>query len=391
MTQRALLELSATVIAAAIGWLLLTPPAHAQEHYDQREARVPVRPGSFSLKVEPGLAIPITRPQSQLFDVGGGQTVKALWALTPYLDIGPSATFIGLPADESDTNPGTAWTLGGGARLKRPHHVPGNALAAISPWVDVDILYVRTDELDRPGLAAGAGLALPIGQARAFWVGPFVRFLQIFSGQRTGFNDNDARILSLGVSLDVGPGVSRRHEAPPAANVAEIPAAHEQAAAPCPDRDRDGIPDSVDRCPDVVGTMDNFGCRQYEKIVVKPDKLELKEKLYFAWDAATLQEESYPVLDEVVEALNENKSFRVQVEGHSSSDGSDDHNQKLSEQRAQAVLDYLVAHGVDKQRLDSKGFSSSVPIDTNETPGGRENNRRVEFVVNFNIIDGGSN
>ena len=99
---------------------------------------------------------------------------------------------------------------------------------------------------------------------------------------------------------------------------------------------------------------DNWGCRQYEKIVVKPDKLELKEKLYFGWDQATLQEVSHPVLDEVVQALKENKDFRVQVEGHSSSDGTDEHNQTLSEQRAQAVLDYLVAHGVAKERLVSK-------------------------------------
>jgi outer membrane protein OmpA-like peptidoglycan-associated protein len=91
-----------------------------------------------------------------------------------------------------------------------------------------------------------------------------------------------------------------------------------------------------------------------------------------------------------VAALQENKSFRVQVEGHSSSDGSDDHNQSLSEQRAQAVLDYLVTHGVAKERLGSRGFSSSVPVDTNKTVEGRENNRRVEFVVNFNIVDDGS-
>jgi OOP family OmpA-OmpF porin len=97
------------------------------------------------------------------------------------------------------------------------------------------------------------------------------------------------------------------------------------------------------------------------------------------------------VLDEVVQALKDNTSFRVEVEGHTSSEGTDDHNQTLSEQRAQAVLDYLAAHGIAKDRLGSKGFSSSVPVDTNATSAGRENNRRVEFVVYFNIVNKGAN
>ena len=113
--------------------------------------------------------------------------------------------------------------------------------------------------------------------------------------------------------------------------------------------------------------MDNWGCPAYKKLVVQRDKLELKEKLYFAWDQAVLQDVSFPALDEVVQALNDNKGFRVQVEGHASSEGADDHNQTLSEKRADAVLDYLVAHGIDKRRLVSKGFGSSVPLDTNTT------------------------
>jgi OOP family OmpA-OmpF porin len=91
-----------------------------------------------------------------------------------------------------------------------------------------------------------------------------------------------------------------------------------------------------------------------------------------------------------VQALKDNKTFRVEVEGHADSTGPDDHNQTLSEKRAAAVLDYLAAHGVAKDRLSSKGFSSSVPIDTNATVAGRENNRRVEFVVNFTILNAGS-
>lgn len=389
MTPRHLLGFSAIAMTLTAYLALCASSAYAQDAYTTGGARLPARAGSFSLKIEPGLAFPLTTPQSRLFDVGGGQSVKAFWALTPFLDIGPSATFIGLPAAEEDSDPGTAWALGASVQLKRPHHAGSNMFSAISPWADLDLLFVQTDGLSRPGLAVGAGLAVPIGKARAFWVGPFVRFFQIMSGERSGFNDDDARILSLGVSLEVSSGVERERLAPISSGSEPITVIKQVVS--CPDRDADGLPDSVDRCPDVPGPTDNWGCRQFQKIVVKPDKLELKEKLYFAWDQATLQEVSYPVLDEVVQALNDNKSFRVQVEGHSSSDGPNDHNQSLSEQRAQAVLDYLVAHGIAKERLGSKGFSSSVPMATNATAEGRESNRRVEFVVTFNILDAESN
>jgi outer membrane protein OmpA-like peptidoglycan-associated protein len=340
------------------------------------------------LKVEPGVAFPLTHPQSQLFKTGGGETIKALWGLTPYLDIGPSATFITLPSEASLVEAGTAWTFGGSLRFKRPHHAPDNdAFFAISPWADADALYVHTGGLDRPGFALAAGLSVPVDRARVFWLGPFVRYLQVIQPERSGFDNHDAKILSLGLSLEVGSGIDRQRETvAPAGEVRTIT----KEVSYCADRDNDGVPDNVDHCPDMAGPMDNWGCPAYKRLVVKRDKLELKERIYFAWDQATLQDVSFPVLDEVVQALKDNKGFRVQIEGHTSSEGSDDHNQTLSEDRAQAVLYYLQAHGIEKERLISTGFASSVPVDTNDTIVGRENNRRVEFVVHFIIVNDGS-
>jgi outer membrane protein OmpA-like peptidoglycan-associated protein len=377
MHENTRLTLSATATA-----LLFASIGNAQVSESPSPGeRLPAEPGAFSLKIEPGIAIALTRPQSRLFDLGGGQTVKALWALTPYLDIGPSATFLTLPAEDR-SEAGTAWTFGGGLQLKGPHHGSG-----LSPWLDVDALYVRTGDLNRAGFAAAVGLAVAVGESRAFWIGPFARYLHILQGSPAGYDNHDGKIASLGISLAWGPDVERQ---PEPARLADPPAPVEKQASLCPDTDQDGVLDRVDRCPEVPGSADNWGCRTYEKIVVKKDKLELKERLYFAWNESTLHEASYPVLDEVVVALKENKNFRVQVEGHTSSEGTDDRNQALSEQRAQAVLDYLVAHGVEKERLVSKGFASSVPTDTNETPAGRDNNRRVEFVVNFIILDEGT-
>jgi outer membrane protein OmpA-like peptidoglycan-associated protein len=298
------------------------------------------------------------------------------------MDVGPSATILALPTERSGGEAGAAWAFGGSLRFRRPRNASATFLA-ISPWVDGDVLYVRTGDRNRLAFAAAAGVALPIGKARVFWMGPFVRYFQIVQRDRPGFDNHDAKILSAGLSLEVGLGVERERAVVAATRARPV----DRETFVCPDRDQDGVPDSGDRCPDVAGPMDNRGCPPYKTLVVKQGRLELKEKLYFAWNQAVLQDESFPVLDEVVQALRDNKGFRVQVEGHASSDGADDHNQTLSEKRADAVLDYLVAHGIDKVRLFSKGFGSSVPLDTNTTLAGRENNRRVEFVVYFTILN----
>jgi outer membrane protein OmpA-like peptidoglycan-associated protein len=367
--------------------LLLLVPSVSAEEGDP----LPARAGDFTLKLEPGIAVPLTEPQSDIFQLGGGQTVKALWALNTLLDIGPSVTYLALPSESALDDFGTAATFGGGIRIKRPHHAPDNdTFYAISPWVDADALYVRTGDLDRPGFAIGAGLSVPVGEARAVWVGPFARYLHILQGERTDFDSNDAKILSVGISLEVGAGVRRERAVGATVAAAEVRTVTvNKEIFVCPDRDEDGVPDSVDQCPDVPGPLENRGCPAYKKVIINQGKLELTEKLYFAWDDSVLQEESFPVLDEVAQALKDNKEFRVQVEGHASSEGTEEHNQTLSEKRAGAVLDYLAAHGVAKARLVSKGFSSSVPIDTNDTSAGRENNRRVEFVVYFIILKDG--
>ncbi len=373
--------------------LLLAPLAVAEESAAETttssRSYVPARAGDFALRLEPGMALPLTDPQSGIYNLGGGQTVKALWGLNRYLDVGPSATFLALPAETLLSDHGTAWAFGGSLRLKRPHDAPdGDRLHALSPWVDVDALYVRSGPLSRPGLAAAAGLSVPLGASRVFWLGPFVRYLQILQGDRAGFDNRDAKILSLGLSLEVGSGVQREPEA--VAVVAPRTIIVNKEVAICSDRDKDQVPDMADRCPDIAGPVESGGCPTYEKLVVKKEKLELKERLYFAWNQDTLQEASFPALDEVVQALKDNRGFQVMVEGHASSEGAGDRNQSLSEKRAEAVLDYLVEHGIARSRLDSKGLSSSVPADTNATLTGRVNNRRVEFVVDFTIVNDGS-
>ena len=374
--------------AAALGaaLLFLAPFSQAAETATSNRDPLPTEAGAFTLKLQPGVSFPLAKPQSELFDTGGSLAIKGLWSLNRYLSLGPSLTYTALPTAGAGSDYGTALAVGPSLVLARPRDLPdADRFHNISPWLDVDAQYVRTGPLNRPGFAVGAGAAMPIGKARAFWLGPFVRYSQIIQGSKAGYDNHDAKIMTVGLSLDVGAGVKRPVAVPPAEVRTVV-----QAPVAIPDRDGDGVPDNVDRCPDVAGTLENYGCPAYKKLVVQPDKLELKEKLFFDWNQATIQPESHPALDEVVQALKDNKGFKVEVQGHASSEGTNDHNQDLSERRAEAVLDYLATHGIAKERLSSKGFASTVPADTNTTVAGREKNRRVEFVVHFNILTDGS-
>jgi len=95
----------------------------------------------------------------------------------------------------------------------------------------------------------------------------------------------------------------------------------------------------------------------------------------------TIKAESYKTLKSIGNLLEDDMDLRLSIEGHTDSDGSDTDNQTLSQNRAKAVRDYLISnHGIDGSRLESKGFGESQPIDTNDSPEGKANNRRVELI-----------
>ncbi len=112
------------------------------------------------------------------------------------------------------------------------------------------------------------------------------------------------------------------------------------------------------------------------------EKIEILDKIHFEFDRAVIQKKSYHVLDDVAAVLMANPDIKkVQVEGHTDSKGSDAYNQKLSERRSQAVVEYLVGKGIERDRLVPIGYGESKPIDTNDTNRGRAMNRRTEFYI----------
>ncbi len=104
--------------------------------------------------------------------------------------------------------------------------------------------------------------------------------------------------------------------------------------------------------------------------------------ILFAEDSAELLPESTPTLEEIAEMLESHPDLKIVIEGHTDDRGDDAYNQTLSEKRAQSVRDYLVKrHGIDGERLTVEGHGETKPADTNDTPEGRHNNRRVEVAV----------
>ena len=152
------------------------------------------------------------------------------------------------------------------------------------------------------------------------------------------------------------------------------PAGREVDAQGCErvmDSDGDGIPDAQDKCPGTPrGTrVDYQGCEIKEEIKLPG--------VNFEFDSARLTADSSETLDNAVTTLNRNPDINVECAGHTDSTGSDAYNQKLSEQRAHSVCEYLATHGIERARLTEHGYGETKPIADNSTEAGRAENRRV--------------
>lgn len=146
----------------------------------------------------------------------------------------------------------------------------------------------------------------------------------------------------------------------------------------CPDTDGDEVADNEDKCPTTVGLVTNFGCPEIKK--------ETKERLAFAMKAvqfevarATIKQESYAILEEIVGIMNQYPDYKLKIGGHTDDIGDENRNLRLSTDRAKACHDYFLLRRIDPKRLRYNGFGESKPMADNTTPAGRELNRRVEF------------
>lgn len=105
------------------------------------------------------------------------------------------------------------------------------------------------------------------------------------------------------------------------------------------------------------------------------------ENIFFDYDKSTLLQQSYNELQRLMSILLSHPTMKIEIGGHTDGHGSLDYNQRLSENRARAVVDFLISKGIDPKRLQYKGFGKTRPIASNATDEGRARNRRVEFKI----------
>jgi outer membrane protein OmpA-like peptidoglycan-associated protein len=361
------------------------------------------------------VAVPISSPLKDRFGLGGMPALSAAvpiesWALIGLrlrcgiLSNGPA------PSDRNMKDPGTG---GLGALLVtarlRPLAKDEQPLAT-GPWLEIGVGPGLTGSLVRAVGEAGVGwnFSLP-----GFAIGPTARFLDVLQTSNP-IDDSDARILLFGLEL-VLRDPQRKHESeaetapgsPAAANgtaqdrdgdgipddVDKCPDDPEDKdgfedddGCPDPDNDHDGIPDGKDACPNqpetVNGFQDEDGCPDEGPVQMKSDRIFLKQRLLFDTNRARVKGESQPALAAVLKLWQQHPEWdHLIVDGHADRHGGDQYNQWLSHERAIRVRSKLVEMGFPPEKLTLRAFGRSHPRAPEETEEADRENRRVEFVI----------
>ncbi|MFN8291718.1 MAG: OmpA family protein [Chitinophagaceae bacterium] len=161
-----------------------------------------------------------------------------------------------------------------------------------------------------------------------------------------------------------------------------VPGVARYQGCPIPDTDGDGVNDEEDKCPTLAGPASNFGCPIIPEEIVKRVEIAAKNIL-FVTGSAKLQSKSFKGLNDVAKIMQENPDMKLAIDGHTDNVGKDDYNQKLSDSRAASVMNYIVSKGVDPARITAQGHGETMPIATNATAAGRQQNRRVEMKLSY--------
>lgn len=152
----------------------------------------------------------------------------------------------------------------------------------------------------------------------------------------------------------------------------------------CPyiDTDGDGVLDKDDECVNIPGPVENKGCPKIEEAEQEIINTAFAN-LEFESGKDIIKASSYESLEALAELLIKKGDWKLKIAGHTDSQGAEQNNLILSKKRAEAVRDFLVQRGIAPERLIVQYFGEEKPIDTNDTPEGRQRNRRVEMTIVF--------
>ncbi len=160
----------------------------------------------------------------------------------------------------------------------------------------------------------------------------------------------------------------------------KVPAPIEQSVDLSADKDGDGVPNYLDRCPDTKGPAGNDGC----PVISADDRSVLDlamRSVQFETGSATILPDSYRTLDRIAEIMLRYADYHLIINGHTDNIGGSKSNLQLSEQRAKACYNFLISRGVLAQRMIHSGFGDAKPLTSNKSETGRGLNRRVEFIM----------
>jgi outer membrane protein OmpA-like peptidoglycan-associated protein len=117
-------------------------------------------------------------------------------------------------------------------------------------------------------------------------------------------------------------------------------------------------------------------------VEIAGNEIKIKKQIHFETDSAKISLDSTGLLEEIADTLTRNACLKqVEIQGHTDNTGPKEHNKTLSNDRANAVREWLLAHGVEPGRLLAMGYGQERPISPNVTPAGKERNRRVQFMI----------
>ena len=166
-------------------------------------------------------------------------------------------------------------------------------------------------------------------------------------------------------------------------NCPDIAGPKENKGCPWPDTDKDGILDKDDACPEKPGVPELKGCPPEPKLTVKEQKIIERafSNLEFETGKDIIRPKSFPSLNELAGLLKQHPDWILKLSGHTDNQGNADFNMKLSEKRAKAVANYLIKKGANPENIQTEWFGDTKPIADNNTPQGRQKNRRVEMKI----------
>jgi outer membrane protein OmpA-like peptidoglycan-associated protein len=342
-----------------------------------------LRRGDVKQHVLLGLAVPVS------FPTGNDEAARGAggFAVHPELLFAFHTGAFGVGADV-----GYRW---------RSHHaaaLPWGDEVTLAPWLSyglTDALTVRGEVFAEKVVSAnvtGANFPLEVLAGLDYAIGNVDLYVGASRGITDGIGDPQFRIIG---------GVRYRHDAPrhegfedsdkdgipdkddDCRNEAEDEDGFEDHdGCPEPDNDEDGIPDGQDECPELKGDRAHDGCPAKTFVKIEGGHVYIFGKVQFASGSDRIDSRSEPLLDQIGQALVANPGVgKIRIEGHTDNVGDPKFNQRLSQERAEAVKAALIKRGVDGDRLQTRGYGETRPIAPNKTAPGRANNRRVEFII----------